>query len=176
MKRKWYAVYTKSKSERKVSTLLSKKKIENYCPLNRVTESAIHERRKYTLQPMFPSIVFVYISDDEFSTIRQVSDVINFMYWKGQPAEISQVEIESIQQFLYEYCNVYTEKTEVSKNNLVRIVSRIPAFEEGSKVIPLNNSLIKVTLPSLGYLICAESINAHIENSEIQYGKGSLVS
>ena len=36
MKKNWYAVYTKSRCEKKVSASLTKKKIENYCPLNRV--------------------------------------------------------------------------------------------------------------------------------------------
>lgn len=176
MKKKWYAVYTKPKNERKVSALLTKKKIENYCPLKRVTGDDSVDRKKYTLEPLFPSFVFVYITDLEFSSVKQVNDVINFVYWKGEPAVISQIEIESMEQFINEYYNVYTEKTEVSKNNLVRIVSRIPSIEEGNNVIPLRNSLIKITLPSLGYMICAESVNAYVEKAENNLIVKNLVS
>ncbi len=33
---KWYAVYTRPRWEKKVAEILTRKKIENYCPLNKV--------------------------------------------------------------------------------------------------------------------------------------------
>src|SRR5689334_11827491 len=112
MKKNWYAVYTKPRCEKKVSALLSKKKIENYLPLNRVSTPG--DRRKVNLEPLFPSYVFVNITELEMATIRQNSDVINFVYWLGRPAVIKDVEVESIQHFLNEHSDVVLEKTAVN--------------------------------------------------------------
>ncbi|RYZ19047.1 MAG: antitermination protein NusG, partial [Chitinophagaceae bacterium] len=34
----WYAIYTKPRWEKKVAELLTRKGIENYCPLNKVVK------------------------------------------------------------------------------------------------------------------------------------------
>ena len=37
MQKNWYIIYTKLKAEKKVSTALTKRKIENYLPVNTKT-------------------------------------------------------------------------------------------------------------------------------------------
>ncbi|MEO7049924.1 MAG: transcription termination/antitermination NusG family protein, partial [Ferruginibacter sp.] len=92
MKKTWYAVYTKSRCEKKVASLLAKKKVEHYCPLNRVVKQW-SDRRKLVFEPLFTSYVFVKATDAEMATIRQTNDVINFVYWLGRPAVIKDTEI-----------------------------------------------------------------------------------
>ena len=72
MKKNWYAVYTKSRCEKKVSALLTKKKIENYCPLNRLLKQS-PDRKKIVQEPLFTSYVFVHITEMEMAAIRQIS-------------------------------------------------------------------------------------------------------
>ena len=65
----WYAVYTKPRWEKKVADLLTKKQIENYCPLNRVLRQW-SDRKKVILEPLFTSYVFVRISESNQLAIR----------------------------------------------------------------------------------------------------------
>ena len=113
MIKNWYAVYTKPKCERKVSSLLTKKKIDNYCPLNKQTNSEYSDKEKVSLNPLFPSFVFVYTTPDKIDYIRQLNDIINFVYWLGRPVELKGIEIENIQEFVTAHNNIYIEKSEV---------------------------------------------------------------
>ena len=163
MKKNWYAVYTKPKCEKKVVASLSKKKIESYCPHYCSADQQSTERKRSSMEALFPSYVFVNITESEMSFVKKQSDVINFVYWLGRPVNISDIEIESIQQFLNEYFTIQLEKTPVSKNNLVRIVTKEPTKSNDGNIFTLKRSTVKITLPSLGYVLVASSDNVEVE-------------
>src|ERR1043166_3966833 len=113
----WYALYTKPGCEKKVANLLSRKNVENFCPLKR----NINGRKKVTVEPLFNSYVFVQVSDSaEMQSIRATDSVINFVYWLGKPAIIQNEEIEIIRQFVNEYTNVKMEKIPFDHDGLTR--------------------------------------------------------
>jgi transcription antitermination factor NusG len=152
--KKWYAVYTRPKWEKKVSQILTSRKIEAYCPMNRV-QKQWSDRKKLMEEPLFTSYVFVHISLIEHLQIKQAEGVINFVHWLGSPAVIKDEEIDTIRKFLGEYKNVKLEKAEVNLNDRVLITSGLLGGKEGD-VIKINNSTVKVYLPSLGYRLLAE--------------------
>jgi transcription antitermination factor NusG len=158
---KWYAVYTRPRWEKKVAELLTKKKVENYCPLNRV-QRQWSDRKKIVQEPLFTSYVFVRIADKIFLPVHQTDGVINFVYWLGKPAVIRDSEITAIKQFLSDYKDVHLEKTKVNVNETVRIIKGPLMAMEGNVIEVLNNT-IKVVLPSLGYVMVAHVPKAHIE-------------
>ncbi|MCK7558014.1 UpxY family transcription antiterminator [Chitinophaga sedimenti] len=94
----WYAVYTKSRCEKKVAALLARKQLECYCPMNEV-ESQWSDRRKIVQEPLFKSYVFVRIPERLMSVVRQTEGVVNFVYWLGRPAVISDPEIDMMRRF-----------------------------------------------------------------------------
>jgi len=153
----WYAVYTKPNHEKKVSALLSKRKIENYCPLNKIVNNLKEEKRKPVFEPLFPNYVFVHITEHDMVLVKQQTGVINFVYWLGRPVNIKGMDMENIQEFVDSYSNISLEKTEVNLNNLVRIVSRKPVNEEYDNVIAMHATQVKITLPTLGYVLCADA-------------------
>ncbi len=176
MKKNWYAVYTKPKAEKKVCASLSRKKIESFCPMNRVIKSGSFDRKRLMSEPLFPNYVFVYITEQEIPLIRQNSDIINFLYWLGRPVTIRENEIDNIRDFSNQYMNITLEKTQVSLNKMVRIVNRVPFVGEDNNIYQMNSALVKVTLPTLGYNICAMSSVEHAELQEISFGVRNLVS
>lgn len=176
MIKNWYAVFTKPKCERKVSSLLTKKKIDNYCPLNKQITSDYSEKEKLSLQPLFPSFVFVYTTPDKFDYIRQMSDIINFVYWLGRPVELKGIEIENIQEFVAVYNNIYIEKSEVSLNKMVRVVTKQPMISTEDDVIVMNRTIVKLTLPTLGFTLCAHTNFDHVEITESEYRIPQMVS
>jgi transcription antitermination factor NusG len=176
MIKNWYAVYTKPKCERKVSSLLTKKKIDNYCPLNKQSSSEYSEKEKVSLNPLFPSFVFVYTTPDKIEYIRQLNDIINFVYWLGRPVELKGIEIENIQEFVSAYNNIYIEKSEVSLNKMVRVVSKQPMISTEDDVIVMNRTIVKLTLPTLGFTLCAHTSSDHVEISESDFRIPQMVS
>jgi len=162
MKKNWYAVYTKARCEKKVSAWLTKKKIENYCPLNKVPRLGTYDYRNGVYEPLIPNFVFVHISENDMQAIRQQNDVVNFVYWLGRPAKIHEREIESIQEFMNEFEHVQLEKTPVNNQGMVRILTNT-GYETNGNLVSLTNNKVKVTLPSLGYALPAEVKKASVD-------------
>ncbi len=157
----WYAVYTKPRWEKKTSELLTKKQIENYCPLNKVIRSW-SDRKKMVLEPLFKSYIFINTTEKEHTQIRQTVGVLNFVYWLGKPAVIKNAEIEAIRQFLTEYQNVKLEHVDVNIYDTIKI-KRGPLMEQEGDVLEVKNKSVKVYLPSMGYALVAEVEKSNVE-------------
>jgi transcription antitermination factor NusG len=157
----WYAVYTRPRWEKKVARQLEQKGIEHYCPLNKV-QRQWSDRKKIILEPLFTSYVFVYMNEAQQVPVRQVSGVLNFVYWLKKPAVIQAEEIDVIKRFLKEYQHVKLEKISVNVNDQVRVMSG-PLMERLGNVLEIRNKTVKLSLPSLGYLIVAEIEKTNIE-------------
>ena len=172
MNKNWYAVYTKAQCEKKVASLLTKKKIENYCPLGRRIINTQNNRKKMVHEPLFPFFVFVHITPAEMSFVKQTSsDVINFVYWLGKPAIIKSAEIENIDSVINSYYDVKLEKTVVNPNGTIHIQGE-QGMDLNLGIISAEATKIKITLPSLGYImvtdsqkIATESFNYGLENT-----------
>lgn len=157
----WYAVYTRPRWEKKVAGLLTKKKIDNFCPLNKVVRQWA-DRKKTIHEPLFTSYVFVKATETDLIKVRQTDGVLNFVYWLGKPAVIKEAEIDTIKNLLDNYCNVGLEKIHVNVNDDVRVVHG-PLMSREGKVLEVMNSSVKVYLPSLGYALIAHVQRAHVE-------------
>jgi len=153
--KKWFAVHTKPRFEKRVTEILTRKKIENYCPINKVLVQW-SDRKKLVNEPLFPYFVFIKMTESELLSLKQIDGVINFVYWLGRPAVIREAEIEAIKQFLDEYNNIWLEKIQV---NMIEIEQNnddsFKKFENG--VIALKNKSVRVELPSLGFVMVADS-------------------
>jgi transcription antitermination factor NusG len=158
---KWYAVYTKARWEKKVAEILTNKKIENYCPLNKVVRQW-SDRKKIVLEPLFTSYVFVKTTEKMHSEIRKINGIINFVYWLCKPAVIRNEEIDCIKNFLSDYNNVKLEKARVAINNTVR-VTKGPLMEYEGSVIAVKSKTVKIALPTLGYMMVAEVDKTNIK-------------
>jgi len=152
--KKWYAVYTKPRCEKKVADSLLKKNIENYCPLNRV-QKQWSDRKKIAFEPLFTSYVFVSIHPGEQLAVLQTNGILNFVYWLSKPAVIRNEEIETIKHFLNEHFCARLERVSVNINDIVKII-RGPFMEQEGQVINIKRNSVKVMLPSLGYWMHAE--------------------
>jgi transcription antitermination factor NusG len=99
--KKWLAVYTKPRWEKKVNNVLTLKSIESWCPLQKV-ERQWSDRKKIIEDPLFKSYVFVRINEQEKLRVLQTEGVLNFVHFLGKPAIIKDEEIETIKSFLLE--------------------------------------------------------------------------
>ncbi len=158
--KKWLAVYTKPRCEKKVHHLLSVKGIESYCPLNKVNRQW-SDRVKIVEEPLFKSYVFVRISPEDQTRVRMVDGVMNFVYWLGKPAEIRKEEIDTIRRFMNEYEDVEARAIEVRPYSKVLIRRGILMNKEAT-VKKLMHNRVEVVIESIGYKLVA-----YIEKSNI---------
>jgi transcription antitermination factor NusG len=151
--KKWLAVYTRPRWEKKVNQLLAEKGLESYCPLNKVRRKW-SDRVKIVEEPLFKSYVFVKVGNDDRTAVRMTPGAINFVYWDGKPAVIREKEITAIKRFLDEYENVEVQTAELKLNQRVRITTGTLMDQEG-KVLDLRHKTVKVAIDSLGYILVA---------------------
>ena len=153
--KKWFAVYTRPRWEKKVAEKLSRKGLENYCPLNRVHKKWA-DRKKIVWEPLFSSYVFVRVTDAERTSLRETPGVINLVQWLGKPAVIRDSEIAMIAEFLKEHQDVRLDRTDVNVNDIARITTGALSDLEG-QIIGINGKYVKLILPSLGFAMVAET-------------------
>ena len=151
--RKWLAVYTRPRWEKKVNLLFAEKGLESYCPLNKVRRKW-SDRMKTVEEPLFKSYVFVKVSEDDRTSVRMTNGAINFVYWNGKPAVIKEREITAIKRFLDEYDNVEARPADLKVNQRVRITNGTLMDHEG-RVLDLRHKMVKVAIDSLGYILIA---------------------
>ena len=150
----WYVLYTKPRWQKKVTDQLARKGLEHYCPMNRVVRPW-SGRKEFIQEPLCTSYIFVRIREEELFNIKNFNGVLNVVYWLGKPAIISNEEIEAITKFLCEHNNVKLERTGVSIQDKVTIITDSIMYQDDS-AIKLNDKLVKVHLPSIGYALVAQ--------------------
>jgi hypothetical protein len=153
----WYTLYIRAGREKKVAEILNRGKIEHYWPFNKIMHPLIHHKRPDHF--LFNSYVFIRIFENEISSLVDKGDVINFLFWLGKPAIISDSEIETIKMFLKTYATVRFEKVGINVNP--EKIAPDYFLKESEEFNLDADKTVKIMLPSLGYLMVAvpESVN-----------------
>jgi transcription antitermination factor NusG len=95
----WYAVYTRSRHEKKVAGGLKDKDIEVFLPLRSVI-SRWKDRKKEVQLPLFSGYVFVRILPDQKLPVLQTAGVVTLIGNGSAPVPIPEDQIESIQKLV----------------------------------------------------------------------------
>lgn len=149
----WYAVYTRPCWEKKVAESFHKRRMECFLPQNKVLVATNYtEKRKPVFQPLFESCVFVKTTEDKLGVIKSIDGVLSFYFWQNKPATIRDIEIEMIKRFLAEHQSVTLYKSVVNIGEIVKIAE----CEANEHTSPFVTQKIKLTLPSLGFVLEAE--------------------
>jgi transcription antitermination factor NusG len=159
--KKWYALYTRPRWEKKVNHLLTAKGVETYCPLNKVRRKW-SDRMKTVEEPLFKSYVFVRIADEEQSKVRMTQGVMNFVYWQGRPAVVKDKEIEIIRKFLNEYESVLAVPINLRPQTKVRIQQGLFMDKEAT-ILKVHKNKVQVVIESIGYSLVALIDKSNVE-------------
>jgi transcription antitermination factor NusG len=154
----WYVVYTKPRWEKKVAELLTNARLENYCPLNKVTRQW-SDREKIVLEPFFKSYVFVHVSESEKWQVLGIQGVVSYVYWLGKPATIPAAEIEQIKSFLNTYDKVFIKPLNLAVGNTIKITTGAFRNQQGV-VVALKGKQIQIEISSLNIALIAMSANS----------------
>jgi len=91
----WYAVYTNSRAEKRVSDRIEELGIETFLPLQK-TLRQWSDRKKLIEKPLISSYVFVKIIPREYFTVRKIDGVVKFIMLQGKPVPIPEVQITNL--------------------------------------------------------------------------------
>ena len=98
-KKNWYAVYVKSRAEKKVKIELDFLEIENYLPLQRKLRQW-SDRRKWVEVPLISGYIFVNISRKEYDKVLQTNGAVSYVCFEGKAAIIPDEQIGFIKKML----------------------------------------------------------------------------
>jgi transcription antitermination factor NusG len=155
--KKWFALYTKPRWEKKVDNVLIRKGIESWCPLQKI-EKQWSDRKKIIEEPLFKSYVFVHINEaEERLNVLMTDGVLNFVHYLKKPAIIRDEEVEMIRKYLSEEeakISIYSlegfkEETKVKINHGVFMDNTGTVIRGGKKKV-------YVKLESLGQVMVVE--------------------
>jgi len=172
MQKNWYVLYTKPGREKKTAALLTKRKIVNFYPLNS-KETGLATRKKMAYVPLFTSYVFVNTTASELEQLKQIGQVLSLVYWKGKPATVSQGEINSMKQFSHNHQYIKLIRSKVIENERVTVNS--PSYSMEGNILSVKNKIMKVNLPSLGFVMTAEIDTEKVIGREVAFEKKDLV-
>jgi transcription antitermination factor NusG len=173
MQKNWYIIYTKEGNEKKVASILTKKKIENLLML---TSKSVRYFRKIKLnyEPLFPSYVFVKTEESNLSKIKAFDSVISFVYWKGKPAVVREDEINAIKDFMNDYSDIKLEKTFINPNGTITM-ERPQFYALEGNLLTIKSKTVKVNLPSIGFTLIASLSSENRLSTETSFKNEKLL-
>lgn len=162
--KKWFALYTKPRWEKKIYAVLERKGIEAWCPLQRV-QRQWSDRKKIIEEPLFKSYVFVYIADNERLSVLQTDGVLNFVYYLSKPAVIRDEEINMIKAYLLQKDALISIQSVESfeKDTRIKIKQGVFMDQVGTIMRTAGKKKVYVSLESLGQVMIVEFPIDHLE-------------
>jgi transcriptional antiterminator RfaH len=88
----WYAVYTRSRTEKKVADRLLESGIEAYVPLRKVLHQW-SDRKKWVEEPLIRSYVFVKITPEQYYQVLNTPGAVRYIFFSGKAATIPDRQI-----------------------------------------------------------------------------------
>ncbi|SMO35671.1 Transcription antitermination factor NusG [Saccharicrinis carchari] len=148
----WYALYTKSRAEKKVAEGLNKLGIINYLPLKRVLKQW-SDRKKWVESPVISSYIFVKITPDQYRSVFEVNGVVAYVSHKGQALVIPEYQMLAMQRTIENKINFDVEAGRIRKGEEITVTSGplkgikgIVQNVQGTKKLYLNITNIGYTL------------------------------
>ena len=152
----WHVIYTKSKWEKKVDSLLMQRGFESWCPVQK-KERQWSDRKKIIEEPLFRSYVFVKAAKEDRNQILSVNGVVNFLYFEKKPAIIRDKEIQTIKKYLGEsYQSIQVvDMTNIPPQTRVAIINGLFMGQKG-EVIRSGKKTVFVQLQSINMMMMVE--------------------
>jgi transcriptional antiterminator NusG len=97
---KWFAVYTASRHEKRVSLHLTDRDVESFLPVHRTVHHWKNRTKAALELPLFPSYVFVRIAADMTSKVLSVPGVLSLVGSKREPWALPDQEMETLRSGL----------------------------------------------------------------------------
>jgi len=144
--KKWFVLYTKPRTELKVSQRLTVLGIENYMP-TKIEMRQWSDRKKKILVPLLPSMVLVSLLEKELNTVFEVSGVVRYLFENGKRAKISNEEVLAMKHYLD---NSYYSK---QKELVVGETIKVPILEEEATLISVKGKNCLAQLKKLGAIV-----------------------
>ncbi len=140
--KKWYAIYTRPRYEKRVFEQLQKGGIDCYLPLQ-TTIRQWSDRKKKVSEPLFSCYLFVNITLKDYYRVLNTNGVVRYITFEGKAAPIPENQIRLIQNLLamdYDISETMEflpagAKVEIKAGPLVGIIGELVEYAGRKRVI-----------------------------------------
>jgi len=148
MEKHWYAIYTKSRNEKRVAELLEQQKIENYLPL--MKKVRIWSDRKKTVEmPLFTSYILVNIDEKEYYECLKTPGVVKFITFERKRVMIPPYQIEAIRKYVETGEEFIPNEEDFTIGKRVKVIRGGMKGLEGRLTEVLGKQRVKVEIESI---------------------------
>ena len=150
--KKWYAIYTKSRNEKKVNTRLIEAGIETFLPQQKILKQW-SDRKKWVEEPLFKSYLFVHINQTDYYRVLNVIGVVKYISFEGNAVVVPQQQIMAIKQFLN------NEEDQLISSESFKVGDQVEIFRGalrgllGNLVDIRGKQKVKIEIESIGHSI-----------------------
>lgn len=123
---RWYAAYTKSRSEKKVLARLTENGFEAYLPIQRKRRQW-SDRLKWVEEPLIRSYIFIRVNESDYYNAINTPGLVCYVTFEGKAAPIPDRQIELLKMLLNQGAEM-----EVSNER----------FAPGQKIIVVSGTLV----------------------------------
>lgn len=164
-KRKWYAVYTQARHEKKIAQKLDEKHIEYYLPLHKILK-IWSDRKKWVEEPVFKSYIFVRIGLSEYKKVIETEGIVSFVRFGTFPEAIPDKVISDIKCIFNSEENFEISDIQLSEGDEVKIVYG-PLKGIYGKLIEIQGKYkLVINVEILGKSIIVNVSRKHVEKLE----------
>lgn len=160
--KQWYAVYARSRAEKKASEELLYQNIEHYLPLiKRLKQWS--DRKKWVEEPLFRSYIFVHIEQKDYYRVLQNPYLVRYITFEGKAASIPNQQIEAIHIFLEEVEPEESEVIEWDKGKRVEVMTGDLTGLTGELIEVNGKHKVKVQIDVIG-----KSVTIYIPKNKLR--------
>ena len=123
---RWYAAYTKSRSEKKVFERLTQSGFNAYLPILRKRHKW-SDRLKWVEEPLIKSYIFIRVNERDYYDAINTPGLVCYVTFEGKAAPIPDSQIEILKILLH-------EDVDIEVNN--------DRFAAGEKIIVVSGTLV----------------------------------
>jgi transcription antitermination factor NusG len=145
----WYAVYVKSRSEKKVAAELQALAIDHYLPLQKILKKW-SDRKKWIEEPLFRSYIFVQIDPSDYYNVLNLNGVVKYITFEGKAVPVPEQQIEAVKFYLNEKDPELVEDHNWEKGQRVEIISGSLIGLKGELVEVRGKHMVSVEIEAVG--------------------------
>lgn len=148
--KKWYAIYTNPRAEKKTADKLSEKGIEVYLPLQ-TTIKQWSDRKKKVEEPLFKSYLFVCIYfEAERLPVLETQGVVKFVRIGGEVPVIRTNIIDAIRLSLANFSEIEITNHDLKPNQQVEVIAGPLRGYQGKIMAQHGNQYFAISIEELG--------------------------
>jgi transcriptional antiterminator RfaH len=148
----WFALYTKSRAEKKVDDQLKKMGIKTYLPLKKELRQW-SDRKKWVESPIISSYIFVNIVTADYKRVFEANGVVAYVSHKGKAVPIPNNEIDAMRRTVENKLSFSVETNSIKKGQMVTVTSGPLQGITGEVMEVQGEKKLHLRISHIGYML-----------------------